>query len=199
MKKAQTGEIALFFVDASHFVMGCDFLGCIYGAVRRFVRTCSGRKRYNVLGALNFVTKKLTTVTNDTYITASQVCELLEIVAREYTGKAIYLVLDNASYQKCQIVFDTASRLGLNLVYIPSYSPNLNLIERLWKFVKGKLRTKHYDDFSVFSETIDTITASTDKRNKEFIDSLISEKVQLFDDLFPVDSNPYISVSRLAA
>ena len=65
------------FLDGAHFVMGCDFLGYIYGKTRRFIKTFSGRKRYNVLGALNFVTKKVTTVTNDTYITAAEVCQML--------------------------------------------------------------------------------------------------------------------------
>ena len=74
MEQAQKGEVALFFLDAAHFVMGCDFLGCIYGKTRRIVRTWSGRKRYNVLGAVDFVTKRMITVTNDTYITATQVC-----------------------------------------------------------------------------------------------------------------------------
>jgi len=192
MKQAQNHKIALLFVDASHFVMGCDFLGYVYGKARHFVRTCSGRRRYNVLGALNFVTKKLTTVTNDTYITATQVCELLKKVAAEYVGAPIYIVLDNASYQKCRVVFELAAELGINLVYIPSYSPNLNLIERLWKFVKGKLRTQYYDDFNIFTEKINAITNSTDKENKQAMDRLISDKIQLFDDLFPTAANPYV-------
>jgi len=58
MKKAEDGEISLVFLDASHFVMGCDFLGHIYGRVRRYVRTFSGRRRYNVPGALDYVSKK---------------------------------------------------------------------------------------------------------------------------------------------
>ena len=128
MERAHNNKAVLLFVDASHFVMGCDFLGYVYGKVRHFVRTCSGRKRYNVLGALNHVTKKLTTVTNDTYITSTQVCELLKKVAEEYVGKTIHIVLDNASYQKCQIVFDKAQELGINLVFIPPYSPNLGSV-----------------------------------------------------------------------
>lgn len=192
MDQAQNNKVVLLFIDASHFVMGCDFLGYVYGKVRHFVRTCSGRKRYNVLGALNFITKKLTTVTNDTYITSTQVCELLRKLAYEYIGMPIYLVLDNASYQKCRIVFDLAEELGINLVYIPSYSPNLNLIERLWKFVKGNLRTQYYDDFDVFREKINSITDSTDKKNKITIDRLISDKVQLFDDFIPIEKNPFV-------
>ena len=183
MKSAKNNECVVLFMDASHFVMGGDFLGYIYGRVRRFIKTFSGRKRYNVLGALNFVSKKVTTVTNDTYITSCQVIELLCDIALEYAGKPIRVVLDNASYQKCYIVADTAAALGIELMHIPSYSPNLNLIERLWKFVKNQLRTKYYDDFDVFKERIDSVVSSTDNCNKKYIDSLIGDKVQLFDDI----------------
>ena len=181
MKLAKTGAIELFFVDASHFVMGCDYLGSVYGFVRRFIRTGSGRKRYNVLGALNFISKKLTTITNDSYITSSQVCELLKKIAVEYTGKPIYIILDNASYQKCNLVKNLAVEMGINLVFIPSYSPNLNLIEPFWKFTKSKLRIKYYTDFKDFTDKIDEITASSDGECKKEVDKLITEKVQLFD------------------
>ena len=182
--------------------MGCDYLGSIYGKARRFVRTFSGRKRYNVLGAIDFVSKKLTTITNDTYITSIQVCELLRKLAEEYTAIPLYLVLDNASYQKCNLVKDLAAELGITLVYIPPYSPNLNLIERFWKFTKGKLRTKYYDDFSPFKNTIDTIIASSDNEFKHEVDKLITEKVQLFDDFVEKVVSPCVCVqnsSKLAA
>jgi transposase len=186
MDEAKKGAITLLFMDASHFVMGCDFLGYIYGMTRRFIKTYSGRKRYNILGALNFVLKKVTTVTNDTYITAVEICGLLQKVAAEYAGKPIYIVLDNARYQKCNIVQELANQLGIYLVYIPPYSPNLNLIERFWKYVKSGLRTKYYDKFDVFQERIDSIVNNADKKDKAIIDRLIGEKVQLFDDLLVV-------------
>jgi transposase len=183
MNQAIKGKSALLFMDASHFVMGCDFLGYIYGAVRRFVKTYSGRKRYNVLGALNFISKKMTTVTNDTYITATEICELLRKIALEYVGKPTYIILDNARYQKCVMVTELAEKFGTNLVYIPPYSPNLNLIERLWKHVKNKLRTKYYSEFDVFQRAIDSVVGDVDKKDKLKIDRLIGEKVQLFDEV----------------
>jgi transposase len=187
MDRAKEGMMTLLFMDASHFVMGCDFLGYIYGIKRRFIKTYSGRKRYNVLGALNFVSKKVSTVANDTYITASEICDLLRKVAAEYAGKPIHIVLDNARYQKCAIVAELASQLGIHLVFIPPYSPNLNLIERLWKHVKGKLRTRYYDVFGDFKGRIDSIVSDTDKKDNPVINRLIGEKVQFFDDLSIVD------------
>jgi len=197
MEQATSEKITLLFMDSSHFVMGCDFLGYIYGKVRRFVKTYSGRKRYNVLSVLNFISKKMTTVANDTYITSTEICDLLKKVASEYAGKPIHIILDNASYQKCTLVAELAVQLGINLVYIPSYSPNLNLIERLWKFVKGQLRTKYYDDFGAFQNKINSIINSVDKENKHLIDNLIGEKVQLFDDLANMSLNPLVSCKSL--
>jgi transposase len=89
-------------------------------------------------------------------------------------GKPIRVVLDNASYQKCYWVQVIAADLGIELVYIPSYSPNLNLIERLWKFVKAELRTKYYDDFDIFKNRINSIVSSIGEENKQRIDSLIT-------------------------
>ena len=99
MERARSGEVALLFLDASHFVMGCDFLGYIYSKSRRMIRTWSGRKRYNVLGAIDFVTKRVFTVTNAEYITAVQVNTMLRKLSEAYAGKEIHIVLDNARYQ----------------------------------------------------------------------------------------------------
>ena len=189
MKEAEDGKLALLFMDASHFVLGCDYLGCIYCRVRRFVKTFSGRKRYNVLGAMDFVTKRVLTVTNDTYITATEVCNILRIIAHEYPEQAVYLILDNARYQKCEAVQKLASELGITLQYIPAYSPNLNLIERLWKFVKGELRSNYYDNFCAFQNKIDTIIESTTKENHQKIEKLIGENVHLFDGMKTITNN----------
>lgn len=191
--KRKNSAHVLFFMDASHFVHGCDFLGGVYSKVRRFVRTFSGRQRYNVLGAINFATRKVHTVTNTTYITATEICQMLTSLASEYAGKKIHVVLDNARYQKCEAVTTLAHDLKIDLVYLPPYSPNLNLIERLWKFTKGKLRVKYYSDFATFKDSIDSIIENTETVFKEQISSLIADKVQLFDDLEPICENTYAS------
>ena len=60
IEEAKKGKLQLFFVDASHFVMGGS-PGRLWGKVRQWVRTGSGRKRFNVLGAMDFVSKKIET------------------------------------------------------------------------------------------------------------------------------------------
>ena len=193
MKKAKRKNSAhvLLFMDASHFVHGCDFLGGVYSKARRFVRTFSGRKRYNVLGAINFMTKKVHTVTNTTYITATEICQMLRKVSTEYAGKKIHIVLDNARYQKCKMVTSLATELAIDLVFLPPYSPNLNMIERLWKFTKGKLRVKYYGDFKSFRTAIDSIINGTSTVFKDQIATLIGEKIQLFDGLKLICDNTF--------
>ena len=191
--KRKNSAHVLLFMDASHFVLGCNFLGGVYSKVRRFVQTFSGRQRYNVLGAINYMTKKVHTVTNVTYITATEICQMLQLVAAEYPNKKIHIILDNARYQKCEIVTTLAKNLGIELVYLPSYSPNLNLIERLWKFAKGKLRVKYYSDFATFRSSIDTIIKNVDSVFKEQVSTLIGDKVQLFDNLELTCDNTFSS------
>ena len=104
-------------------------------------------------------------------------------MAVQYVGEAIYIVLDNARYQKCLKVQETACKLGIHLVYISAYSPNLNLIERLWKHVKDRLRIKCYESFDLFTEKIDSIICAAATTDKKVVDKLISDKVQLYDDI----------------
>jgi transposase len=134
-----------------------------------------------VLGALNAMTHELVMVTNDTYITAESVCELLRRLAMLHLAVPITLVLDNARYQKCSLVSALASQLNIELLYLPAYSPNLNLIERLWKFVKKKvLYSKYYADFDAFRNAITDCLNQTHTTHKKELDSLLTLNFQAF-------------------
>jgi transposase len=181
LEEAKRGERAVFFVDAAHFVMGA-FLGMIWCFQRLFVKSPSGRKWFNVLGALNAITHEVILVTNDSYITASQVCELLRTIANLGITIPITLVLDNARYQKCLVVQDLAKSLKIELLYLPTYSPNLNLIERLWKFVKKKcLYGKYYEDFSQFSSAISGCLNDAHLHHAKELNSLLTLRFQCFE------------------
>lgn len=89
-----------------------------------------------MLGALNAVTHELVSVCNNCYIRSETVCELLHKINNLGLTVPITLVMDNARYQRCYLVQELATRLDIELLFLPPYSPNLNLIERLWKFVR---------------------------------------------------------------
>lgn len=179
IKEAKDGFRELYFVDAAHFVLGA-FLGFLWSFTRVFVRTPSGRKRFNVLGALNAISKELVMVTNDSYITSIQVCELLHQIAAQ-SLKPVTIVLDNARYQRCELVMTLADKLGIELLFLPPYSPNLNLIERLWKFTKKQcLNSRYYEDFNLFRGAISGFLNSVQANHSAELNSLLTLKFQTF-------------------
>ncbi len=180
LAEAQAGKRAVFFMDAAHFVLA-PFLGFLWSVARIFIQAPSGRQRFNVLGAMNAITHELVMVTNETYITAQSVCDLLQKLTALNLGMPITLFLDNARYQKCEVVKTTAAKLQIELCFLPAYSPNLNLIERLWKFVKKQcLYSKYYADFATFKAAIETCLNKTHTQHKSALDSLLTLRFQTF-------------------
>jgi transposase len=183
LEQARQGRRQVYFVDAAHFVFA-PFLGRLWCAARLFVRAASGRNRYNVLGALDAVTHRLIRVTNHGSINAESVCALLRAVAEASVGSPITLVLDNARYQKCALVQTLAASLGIELLYLPSYSPDLNLIERLWRFVrKESLNSTYYEAFEQFTTAIDQCLDGLPTVHKSEMETLLTHEFQMFGDV----------------
>jgi transposase len=181
LDEAKAGTRKVFFVDAAHFVLAA-FLGFLWCLQRLFVKAPSGRQRFNVLGALDAITHRLIMVTNDTYINATTVCELLRQLADRYGSLPITLVLDNARYQHCVMVQQLAAELNIELLFLPPYSPNLNLIERLWKFTKKKcLYSKYYSEFGAFKNAIFECLTHTHDWYKDELDSFLTLNFQTFE------------------
>lgn len=171
----------MLFVDASHFVFGHDQLTSVYSRQRMYKRNYQGRKRYSVFSAINFADCDITTITSTETINALDTLELLLILHDKYKNKKIHIVLDNARYQHAKIVNKLAKYLNIDLVFLPPYSPNLNLIERLWKFVKKQLKKKFISNFEEFITTINTIMDNCSNIYHSNVRQLISNKIQLFN------------------
>jgi transposase len=170
-------------MDAAHFVFA-PFLGMVWCFQRLFVKAPSGRQRVNVLAALHAITHEVITVQNLTYITAETVCELLHLLAGAHPGIPVTVILDNARYQRCARVQAVAQTLGIELLYLPTYSPNLNLIERFWKFVKKQcLYSKYYPDSESFQRAILTCIEQAPTQHKDELDSLLTLRFQTFQDV----------------
>lgn len=172
----------VLFVDAAHFVHGA-YLGWLWCFHRIFLRSPSGRQRFNVLGALDAVTRQVHGFTNEGYITAESVCTLLRQVAAFYgPDRPITIFLDNARYQRCALTQAQAKALGIELDFLPAYSPNLNLIERYWKWVKKQcLNAQYHADFASMTAGILRCLNHGHQAHQAELVALLSWKFHLFD------------------
>ncbi|MGO9596485.1 MAG: IS630 family transposase [Isosphaeraceae bacterium] len=148
------------------------------------MRAASGRQRFNVLGAWNAVTRELIAVANTSVVNTETMCELLrKIVDLGLTGP-ITLVLDNARYQRNAVVQALADQLGITPLFLPSYSPNLNLIERLWKFTKRRaLYGRYHSTFRDFQAAIQEVLDRVSTKYSQQLASLMTLNFQQFDDV----------------
>ena len=165
--------------------MWAPFLGFLWSWCRLFVPAATGRKRFNVLGAIHAKTHGLVTVVNDSYINSHSICELLDKVAALGYATPITLIMDNAAYQHAKIVRERAEYLGIEILFLPAYSPNLNLIERLWKFIKKKcLYSRYYATFSLFSTAISECLEKVGKGDYQSeLKPLLTLKFQTFKNV----------------
>jgi transposase len=149
---------------------------------RLFLKSSSGRQRYNVLGAYSVQDTDLITITNDASINSDRLVELLIKINRKHPTIAVTLVMDNARYQRCAKVMEQAQALGIDLLFLPPYSPNLNSIERLWKFTKKKcLYNRYYETFRAFKDAIDDCLAKVTSTFSDQVKTLLNPKFQLFE------------------
>jgi transposase len=116
------------------------------------VKSNTGRRRLNIIGALDPLSlEPIIVLTESNCNTELMVSYLTHIREQNKEARLIYVVLDNAGYNRSYEVRDVAKSLGIELIYLPPYCPNLNLIERLWKYFKKKvMKNKYYQTFEEF-------------------------------------------------
>lgn len=138
------------------------------------------RRRLNIMWGINAITHEFV---GDVLL---ENCDIestkwtLKLIRERYRNqKKIVIVLDNARYQRSYKVQHYAWRLWIELVYLPAYSPNLNLIERLWKFTKKILfANSYYETFEEFYNALSDFLNNLGDRNEE-LSSLINWNFQI--------------------
>lgn len=123
-------------------------------------------------------------VTNTTVVNTDTMCELLRTIAAQGLVGLITVVLDNAKYQRNNIAQGLAAELNIRLLFLPSYSPNLNLIERLWGFAKRhSVYGKYHANFDSFRAAIENTLAKIPTTHAQRLESLMTLKFQEFKDV----------------
>jgi len=153
LKQSKKKEDRIYFVDASHPQHNnMPFYGWIFKGVTKTIKANTGRKRLNLNGALNLEAMDTIILSEETIDAHSMMRLIMRLEEKQLQGD-IYLILDNASYNHSyELQLFLEDHLRTHLKYLPPYSPNLNIIERLWKFFHIKHRDKYFEKFKEFEK-----------------------------------------------
>ena len=154
LKKRKKEADKIYFMDGVHPLHNSQpAYGWIQKGSDMILKSNTGRERLNLNGAYNI--EDHTAIIQETEMINAQstISVFTEIMRKQPMGK-IYIILDNARYYRCGLVQSFVKRnKRIQLVFLPPYSPNLNIIERLWKFFKKNVTyNKYYEKYTIFRE-----------------------------------------------
>ena len=153
--KADKGENdPIYFTDATHPQHNSvPSYGWIKKGQEKELKANCGRQRLNINGAINIETLEPTTGFYDTINADSTMDLFSKIAAKHPKVQTIYIIVDNARYEHACLLKTYLDGTKIQLIFLPPYSPNLNLIERYWKFFKKKvMNNRYYETFDEFKQ-----------------------------------------------
>ena len=153
----EQGQAILYYADAAHPTHNtrCTRAWCAVGQERPLL-TVSGREWVNLNAALNAYEPTQVLVEETHYVNAQSTRRLYEQLLAAHPDKArIYVICDNARYYKNKQLRAWLADKPICQVFLPPYSPNLNLIERLWRYLRQKIiNTTFYRTKGQFRATV---------------------------------------------
>ena len=153
--KASKGENdPIYFADATHPQHNSvPSYGWIKKGQEKELKANCGRQRLNINGAINIETMASTIGFYDTINADSTIDLFSKIESKHQDAESIYIIIDNARYYRSRLLKEYEEGTKIKLIFLPPYSPNLNLIERYWKFFKKKvLNNRYYETFGEFEQ-----------------------------------------------
>ena len=183
LEEIDTEREVVCFMDAVHpqHNTRSDYVWAKRGQDKE-VPTNSGRNRININGAMNAHHPEEVVTVEAEKINAESTKALFEKLLQQYQDKdKIYVLADNARYYYNEALREwLAENPKIQLLHLPTYSPNLNLIERLWKFLRKKVINLHYyPTFDEFRKAIHEFFANL-KQYKEELKTLMRPNFQRF-------------------
>ena len=165
---------SIYFLDATHpNNSSVASYGWIKKGETKHLNATVSRQRLNIHGALNVNNFSVVTRYDKTVNQASAIELLFDLREKQPKGK-IYTILDNASYYQNSLFQKYAKDLAITPLYLPAYSPNLNLIERLWLFFQKKqIYNKYYATFQEFEKSIKLFFKNIHKYKNELSTLLV--------------------------
>lgn len=179
--KASKGENdPIYFADATHPQHNSvPSYGWIKRGQEKELKANCGRQRLNINGAIDIETLEPVTGFYDTINADSTIDLFLKIEAKHPDADSIYIIIDNARYYHSHLLAEALEETRIKLKFLPPYSPNLNLIERYWKFFKKKIQNNHY--YETFAEFKEAAKSFFRKRKKYLpeLQSLLTENFHI--------------------
>ncbi len=181
--KAKEGQIHLLFYDPSHQVFNTISGRCWQekgknGTIE--IPSNTGRRRISVLGGINALNGEFSGIITEANCDTLSTEVALQEIRKDYKDqKSIVIIIDNAPYNRAYATRDFAASLNIKMKFLPPYSPNLNLIERIWKFMKKKvIKNTYYEKFQNFFDELVSFFHNI-KNYKEEISNLINHKFEI--------------------
>ena len=151
LKRKKGPNDPIYFADTTHPQHNSlPTYGWIKRGQEKELKANCGRQRLNINGAINVETLESTTAFYETINADSTLDLFTKIEAKHPKARTITIVVDNARYYHSRVLKAALKHTKIELVYLPPYSPNLNLIERYWKFFKKKVMANRY--YATFEE-----------------------------------------------
>ena len=179
--KANKGENdPVYFADATHPQHNSiPSYGWIKKGKEKKLKANCGRQRLNINGAINIETMEPVTGFYDTINAQASIDLFAKIEAKHPDAETIYIIVDNARYYRSRLLKDSVEGTKIKLVFLPPYSPNLNLIERYWKFFKKKvLNNRYYETFAEFKRACESFFRKRKKHLPE-LQMLLTENFHI--------------------
>ena len=179
--KARKGKNdPIYFADATHPQHNSvPSYGWIKKGQEKELKANCGRQRLNINGAINVETLEPTTGFYDTINADSTIHLFGKIEAKHPKAKTIYIIADNARYYHARLLKGYINGTRIKLIFLPPYSPNLNLIERYWKFFKKIVMNNcYYETFEKFKQACKSFFRKRKKYLPQ-LQTLLTENFQI--------------------
>lgn len=182
LKKEKDPTHPILFIDGVHpHHNSMPAYGWIKKGQVKEILANTGRERININGAINIESMKVISRQDDSINAQSTIALFAQVEAAYPKSEKIYIIADNAKYYKNKLLKEWLGTSRIEMIFLPPYSPNLNPIERLWKFFYRKiLYNQYYHTYKEFVQVCTDFFDNLGAYEKE-LRSLITDNFQILD------------------